>query len=386
MKHFLVYGTHPEISLAETRAILGDVKPVMSDSVAIFETDSWDSADLQNRLAGTVKLGDIIDERTLEVLGDGKLLADHIEARPRAERILFSLTVVGGSNKDRQALKHLPIRLKRELQERGKSVRWVTGDNGILAPAAISKMGLTTDGYDFVIAIHGDTVSVGLTTQVQNIDAWSLRDFGRPFRDAKTGMLPPKLARMMVNLAAPMSTLLDPFCGSGTVIMEAALLHKDLQLVGSDIDARQIKGAQENTEWLMAKELIRRADADRISWKVCPVQEIAKHVTGKQFDAIVTEGYLGSPLSGNEPRAVLENEKQEIEELWSEALPILSTLQPKGGRLVAVWPDLIGSHGTFSINPVEAAEKAGYSIAGKPLTYARPDQHIRRKIVILVKN
>ncbi|MCE9585726.1 methyltransferase domain-containing protein [Candidatus Uhrbacteria bacterium] len=385
MKHFLVYGTHPEISLAETRAVLGDIQPVMADSVAIFETEAWDSADLQNRLAGTVKLGDIIDERTLDVLDDGKLLADHIEARPRAERILFSLTIVGGSNKDRQALKHLPIRLKRELQERGKSVRWVTGDNGILAPAAISKMGLTTDGYDFVIAIHGDTVSIGLTTQVQNIDAWSLRDFGRPFRDAKTGMLPPKLARMMVNLAAPTSTLLDPFCGSGTVIMEAALLHKDLQLVGSDIDARQIKGAQENTEWLMAKELIRRADADRISWKICPVQEIAAHVTGKEFDAIVTEGYLGAPLSGNEPAVVLEKEKQEIEELWAEALPILSKLQPAGGRLVAVWPDLVGSHGTFSVSPIQAAEKAGYSMIGKPLTYARPDQHIRRKIVILMK-
>ena len=386
MKRFLVYGTHPEISLAETRAVLGDLKPVMVDSVAIFESEAWDSADLQNRLAGTVKLGDIIDERTLDVLDDGKVLADHIDARPRGERVLFGITIIGGTNKDRQALKHLPIRLKRELQERGRSVRWVTGDNGILSPAAISKMGLTTDGYDFVIAIHGKTVSIGLTTQVQNIDAWSLRDFGRPFRDAKTGMLPPKLARMMVNLAAPKQALLDPFCGSGTVIMEAALLHKDLQLVGSDIDERQIAGAQENTEWLMSKELIRRADADRISWNIAPVQEIGKHLTGKQFDAIVTEGYLGTPLSGNESRSTLEKEQREIEELWGEALPVLADLQPSGGRLVAVWPDLIASHGTFSVNPIQAAEEAGYTLVGKPLTYARPDQHVRRKIVILVKN
>lgn len=385
MKRFLVFGTHPEISLAEARAVLGDIQPVMADSVAIFEPESWDDADMQNRLAGTVKLGDIIDERTLDVF-DAKVLADHIEARPRADRVLFGLTIVGGSNKDRQALKHLPILLKRELQDRDRSVRWVTGDNGVLAPAAISKMGLTTDGYDFVIAIHGKTVSIGLTTQVQNIDAWSLRDYGRPFRDAKTGMLPPKLARMMVNLAAPKQALLDPFCGSGTVIMEAALLHKDLQLVGSDIDARQIAGAQENTEWLMSKELVRRADADRINWKICPVQEIASHVTGKQFDAIVTEGYLGTPLSGHEPRAVLEKERREIEDLWAEALPVLADLQPSGGRLVAIWPDLVASHGTFSVDASVAAAKAGYTIKGKPLTYARPDQHVRRKIVILVKN
>lgn len=388
MKRFLVYGTHPEISLAETRAVLGDVAPIMVNSVAILESTDWNAADLQNRLAGTVKLGDIIDERTIDIL-DGKVLADHIDARPRGDRILFGITIVGGSNKERQALKHLPILLKRELQDRGKSVRWVTGDNGVLAPAAISKLNLTAKGYDFVIIIHDKIVSIGLTTQVQDIDAWSLRDFGRPFRDAKTGMLPPKLARMMVNLALPFNdkqlALLDPFCGSGTVIMEAALLHKELQLIGSDIDARQIAGAKENTEWLMAKELLHRPDATRIDWKVCPVQEIDTHVIGKQFDAIVTEGYLGAPLSGNEPAVVLEKEKQEIEELWTEALPILSKLQPVGGRLVAVWPDLVGSHGTVSINPIQAAESAGYSLIEKPLTYARPDQHIRRKIVILVK-
>jgi tRNA G10 N-methylase Trm11 len=167
--------------------------------------------------------------------------------------------------------------------------------------------------------------------------------------------------------------------------MEAALLHKDLQLVGSDIDERQIAGAQENTEWLMSKELIRRADADRISWNIAPVQEIGKHLTGKQFDAIVTEGYLGTPLSGHESRSTLEKEQREIEELWSEALPVLADLQPSGGRLVAVWPDLIASHGTFSVNPIQAAEEAGYTLVGKPLTYARPDQHVRRKIVILMK-
>src|SRR5688572_30115573 len=129
MKRFLVFGTHPEISLAEARAVLGDIKTVMADSVAIFEPESWDDADLQNRLDGTVKLGDIIDERTLDVF-DAKILADHIEARPRADRVLFGITIVGGSNKDRQALKHLPILLKRELQDRDRSVRWVTGDNG----------------------------------------------------------------------------------------------------------------------------------------------------------------------------------------------------------------------------------------------------------------
>lgn len=384
MKRFLVLGTHPEISLAEVRAVIGDVKPIMSDSVAIIEATDWNSADLQDRLAGIVKLGDVIDERALDVL-DGKILADHIEARPRGDRILFGITIVGGSGKDRQELKHLPIRLKRELQERGKSVRWVTGDNGNLSPAAISKLDLTTKGYDFVIAIHGKTASICLTTQVQNIDAWSKRDYGRPFRDTKTGMLPPKLARMMVNLATPKHALLDPFCGGGTVIMEAALLHRDLTIVGSDIDARQIEGSRENTDWLVNEDILKPNDLKRIDWKVCPAQTINKHLTGKQFDAIVTEGFLGTPLSGRETESTLEKERLIVEKLWNETLPVLSAMQPAGGRLVAVWPDFITQYGTFSVNPIKAAENAGYSMLGKPLTYARPDQHVHRKIVILIK-
>lgn len=384
MKRFLVFGTHPEISLAELKAVFHVEKPLLTGSLAIIEPKEWDDEDVQNRLAGVVKLGDVIDELPVDALNE-KILADHIEVRPRSERVLFGMTIDGGTSKDRAALKHLPIRLKRELQERGKSVRWVTGDQGVLSPAAVSKLALTSDGYDFVIAIHGKTAYIGLTKQVQNIDNWSLRDFGRPFRDAKTGMLPPKLARMMVNLAQPKHALLDPFCGGGTVIMEGALLHKNLFLVGSDIDARQIAGAQENTEWLMRKELLDRPSAERIDWKICPAQEINKHLLGKQFDAIVTEGYLGTPLSGHESTSVLEKEQAIIEHLWEETLPVLASLQPAGSRLVAIWPDLVASHGVYSINPIKAAQEAGYRLESKPLIYARPEQHVRRKIVILVK-
>jgi len=370
--------------MAEAKAVLGDVRPLQAGSVAIIESEHWDGAVLQDRLAGTVKLGDIIDERTPDVL-DEKLLADHIEARPRADRILFGLTIVGGTSKQLKSLKNLPILLKRELQDRGKSVRWVTGDNGSLAPAAVSKLGLTTDGYDFVIAIHGETASIGLTTHVQNIDAWSLRDFGRPFRDAKTGMLPPKLARMMVNLAAPKNSLLDPFCGSGTVVMEAALLHDTLALVGSDIDARQIAGAKENFEWLMSKELLRRSDAERIDWKISPAQELDKHLAGKTFDAIVTEGYLGKPLQGNEPQKHLDELAKEVETVWNKSLHVLAKLQPSGGRLVAIWPELTSSHGSSTVDASKAAKEVGYISSGKSIIYARPDQHIRRHIVTLVK-
>jgi len=50
---------------------------------------------------------------------------------------------------------------------------------------------------------------------VQDINAYTKRDFGKK-RDMDTGMLPPKLAQMMINIAnngkQEITSLYDPFC------------------------------------------------------------------------------------------------------------------------------------------------------------------------------
>ncbi len=56
----------------------------------------------------------------------------------------------------------------------------------------------------------------------------------------------PRLARFMVNLARVRegATILDPFCGTGTILMEAALMG--MHVFGSDIDARMIEASRVN--------------------------------------------------------------------------------------------------------------------------------------------
>lgn len=385
MKHFLLFGTHPDLSLFEAECVLGKTRPLLSGSGALFDAESWNGAFLQDRLAGTVKLGDIIAAVPLSDL-DAKQLADLIDERPRAPRILFGLTVQSGTAQARKQIKNLPIQLKRELQARGKSVRWITGDNGEIAPAAISKMHLDTEGYDFNIFIDKDTAYVGLTSHVQNIDAWSERDFGRPFRDAKTGMLPPKLARIMVNLGlqnqADMKILLDPFCGGGTVLMEAAMMEKELRIIGSDIDAKQISGSKRNIEWLIARGFLKKSDTERLSYFSLPAQHIDREV--RNADVIVTEGYLGKPLNGHESLQGLETNKRDVERVWIETLPTLSKIQTAGARLICIWPSMRSSAGKVTVDPSKAAHDSGYTESAR-FSYARPDQNIIRNIVVLEK-
>ena len=51
-------------------------------------------------------------------------------------------------------------------------------------------------------------------------------------------MLKPKLARLLVNLTGAKKQLLDPFCGTGSILIEAGVLG--LKPLGSDIDPKMI--------------------------------------------------------------------------------------------------------------------------------------------------
>jgi len=67
-----------------------------------------------------------------------------------------------------------------------------------------------------------------------------------------------RLARAMVNLAQS-KTILDPFCGIGTIPIEAAL--QDRKAMGSDIDPIMVKRARINAKHLKAKAALKVADA-----------------------------------------------------------------------------------------------------------------------------
>lgn len=386
MRQFCVFGIHPDISEAELRAVFGFSPAARTGSVAIYK-ESFETAGAVNDLGGLVKAGDIIWEGkdkdfTVE------FLADWIKRHHEGEKILFGLTVYGAGKKPTARYKHLPIQLKKALKPLGKKVRWVTGERGEIRPVTLQKLKLTTEGYDFNIILDKSRIYVGRSTAVQNADAWSDRDFGRPFRDAKTGMLPPKLARIMVNLAvgekpSKDARLLDPFCGGGTVIMEAAMRYPELSLIGSDIDEKQVRGAERNRQWLEKHGYI--SDKQSVSWIAASAQTIDRSIESP-IRYIVTEGFLGRPLQGNEREAELARNMKEVETIWKESLPQLAKLQPKDGVMVCVWPEYRVGPNTVSINLNASVKSAGYDRIDKnKLLYGRADQHVLRRIAILKK-
>lgn len=76
---------------------------------------------------------------------------------------------------------------------------------------------------------------------------FELKPHKRPF--FYPGSMSPKLARCMVNLThiKKGERLLDPFCGTGGILIEAGIIGT--RVVGTDIDPKMVKGTIENLKY-----------------------------------------------------------------------------------------------------------------------------------------
>ena len=129
----------------------------------------------------------------------------------------------------------------------------------------------------------------------------------------------PKFARAMVNLsrARPGARVVDPFCGTGGILIEAALMG--CEATGSDLDQRMVAGTRTNLEHLGLRAHLTR----------CDVGGFPEALHGP-FDAVVTDPPYGkSTWTGGEgPGSVLAR-------FYDAAA---RGLRP-GGRLVLCLPD-----------------------------------------------
>ena len=395
MKHFLFFGNHPRISLAEYRSIRTSLEaPTLIGHAALTNDPAWDGDALMRQLGGTIKLGDIIQEIPVE-----RCTADALKkivlADRRADQVVFGMTIIGGTTKMQKDFGRFPIQLKHLLKDEDIRSRWVTGqDSNELSPAAVSKLKLTSEGYDFVLVIHKGIVSIGLTSHVQDADAWSERDYGRPERDDFAGMLPPKLARMMVNIAGVQDgdTVLDPFCGNGTILMETALATRAKKIIGSDLIEKQTESTKKNTEWLIREGIIKPSKLEQFDIFHADATKIAQSLEPQSINCVITEGTLGPPLRGSESQETINANRNEINDLWIKTLRnLLPALKP-GARLVIVWPSFKTDAGIARVQLDEEAEELGYRVLNplegweeknNPLIYHRQGQRVARRIVLL---
>ena len=371
-------GTARELCLAELQALFPEVKLLGRQVALIKVSDQTDEQQLQARLGGTVKIAKVMAHlpKDTDENGLAKFVANYLLSLG-SEKVYFA---VGELERD-----HLPavdiIAIKKMLEERKLKVRFSAGSrHGAGAALLLHRQKLT----EVLIVNSEEEIVVARTMVVQDIDEWTRRDRGKPYADHKKGMLPPKLARIMINLAGVSSkndiiehnlSIYDPFCGTGTILLEAAL--DGYRLFGSDLDVKAVIGAKENLEWL-AKEYQLKLESKIL---VKDVTQVHQQDLGQKIDLLVTEPFLGKQT----PQASqLQGIFRGLGKMYWGAFRNWSKILNDGAKVVIVFPVVQADNGReFNLDSLlDKLKTLRYNKQSQKLIYARPQAIVKREICV----
>ncbi len=396
-KLVLIFGKHPELSLAEVLAVCGRdaVRRVSRECAIVESSEGFDADALQRQFGGMIKIGSVV-----EVVEAGQVAQVVETLLRRDQKMIFGMSVYGLDENVRvrpfrEQMKRLGIDLKKKFREEGNRARFVVSKEETLSSVAVVKNKLLSDGVEVLLLLEKDRVFVGKTLTVQDFEEYNKRDYGRPRPSPRSGMLPPKVAQMMINLSGIKNdqTLLDPFCGSGTVLQEA--MYAGVKSVfGSDQSAETVGDAKQNLAWFQKTFHIKS-----VSFNLFPadVRLISGKIKGGTIDVIVTEPYLGPPLTGHETVAELQKNTRDLESLYADAFREFARVVKSGGTVVMIFPRFQKGVRRFEIQILPQIQKQGFrvdpliaSVENLPpplrpnprgsVIYQREDQFVAREI------
>jgi tRNA G10 N-methylase Trm11 len=444
--YIALLGRQPEISLAELAAVFGtDCVNHISQQFAEVQTSQFDIT----TLGGTIKCAKVITElpasRTdkASLLAASRFITQHYQAKwaHSQHKITLGLSAYNLAVAARDVQKTGLI-LKSSLKKSETSLRLIPNDQPALSTATAHNNKLGGSPYKvelLLVKTTGGRLIIAESRGVQNITAYTRRDRHRPKRDAFVGMLPPKLAQIMLNLALGAGSLtgqkscgnsvtrsafrlsdkpmvlrtalpdafdleetagsrtaretgiqpventsgqpliLDPFCGTGTVLQEALLAGYDV--VGTDLSQKMVDYTTENLSWLQSTFTapgrvidIHQADATSHRWPN------STHLT-----AVVCETYLGQPFSAPPAPQKLAEVAGNCNHIITGFLAnIRPQLAPNTPLCIAVpaWYDASGRAAHLPL--IKNLQRLGYyQLNRTPLIYRRPDQIVARELLVL---
>ena len=392
----VILGRQPTLGIAELESLYGStaLQPLGDFGVTIhLPTDEIDF----NRLGGAVKLCKLLTVLDTTNWGQverylAKVAPEHAAYLPEG-KMQLGISVYG-SQESAQRIMATGLSVKKAIKKSGRSVRLTPNQEPALSSAQVAHNHLTgPTGWELIIIQHDDKTVVAQTVAVQDIDGYTLRDRGRPKRDTRVGMLPPKLAQIIINLAVAENseqktksklTVLDPFCGTGVILQEALLMG--YSVYGTDLEPRMIDYTGENLDWLDTQfQLLptecRFEQGDAISYKWEPTPDI-----------VASETYLGRPFTSVPDNATLAQTVTDCNQIIRKFLRNIGTQTKPGTRLCIAVPAWQTRPGQFKHLPVvDSLEEIGYNrlrfehVREEDLLYFREDQIVARELLVVIR-
>jgi len=426
-KTIAILGRQPALGIAELESIYGAASIKSFGSHCLLQEDITKS--YFRHLGGTIRVGTILADidatnwKTIEkrILDNSESLFPEVDGK-----LSFGVSAFGvkASGKD---ISKTALLLKKAIKSNGQSVRMVPQKGTELNAATVLYNKLTSErGVELLIVSDGTKTIVAKTIAVQDIDAYAERDHGRPKRDAKVGMLPPKLAQIIINMAVGQFTtktngerdqigattssatsgipdttrerhsrqadinraplVLDAFCGTGVILQEAMLM--DYDVYGTDLEPRMIEYSIDNLKWLDTLypdvgdyRRVEVGDATSFTWN-----------SPETIDYVAGETYLGQPLSTLPPGDQLSKIMHEVNNLHHKFLENIGSQLNSGTRLCLAIPTWRGKHEFLHLSVLDYLADLGYTrmrfehVSDEDLIYHRENQVVGRELLVLTKN
>lgn len=413
--YIFILGRSPALSLSEIMAVAERMKlscetVLTGNEAAIIKfAEEINTAHMQHILGGTVKIGKLVSSMSVDDSGQGleenfaydNLMSKYFDPKNRKIRFGISLYYADGVpdyiKNEKKLLKTLNMMIKSELKKGNHSGGFVQIKERNLSSVSVFKNGLLVHGAEIVVIAAKDNLYVGKTLTVQEFGQFSQRDYDRPNRDLRSGMIPPKLAKAMINFARldETATLLDPFCGSGTFLSEAAIMGYQ-SIIGSDIRKEAINDTRKNLIW-MKKLYPDEFQRTNIRTFVSDVRSISQNLKPGSVDAVVTEPFLGPALTGFPSFQKISGIKKDLEALYRDTFKEFAKILKTSGAVIIVLPVFRNGTENIYLEIDEEVKKQGFreeSILDsaylekyqqsfsqrKTLLYGRGDEFITREI------
>ena len=390
--YIAILGRQPAIGMAELEHLYGaDSTRWFSEQSATIKTNKISI----ERLGSVQKIGKVVFELPH---GDWQRVSMKIVQMYREKwssiegKITVGISAYGFTTTPHD-VQRTGILLKQKLKKDGVSVRAIPNQDTALntATAHHNKLGLSSSRVEIIaVRAKNGRIIVAESEGSQNITSLARRDQGRPKRDAFVGMLPPKLAMTIINLASDSSDprdytkrLLDPFCGTGVILQEASLMG--YQVYGTDLAEKMVDFTQANLEWLSSslnvqvESTLSTGDAMTTNWQ-------------QPVDAVACESYLGQPFSAPPSPTKLAEVRKNCNHIISSFLKnIGKQLQPGTPLCVAVpaWKDIDGKFTHLplvtDLSRLGFAEYEFRNISPEQLLYYREEQVVARQLLVMKK-
>ncbi len=384
-RYILIFGRTPQLAARELQTFIPGAT-VLSEEIALIESkETIDAGQLMDKLGGTVKIARVVGQVS-EVTPQSVI--SFIDTRTKS--VTFGFSIYGFD----LSIKTMTAHVKELLEQQAVRTRYVTPAHGNTLSTVVVEKG---NVQELIIVKHDNSYIVAATLAVQAFEAWNMRDYGRPYADAKSGMLPPKVARMIVNIALPKRSggliqppsfhpaLLDPFCGMGTVLAEAYMTS--WSVMGSDVSADIVARAGKNLDWLV--HAFPNTGGSVGSCITSDAVHISEHIAAGSIDAIVTEPFMGATSIANQKTLdskKIKNIIKGLEKLYIGCLRDWHKILKENGRIVIALPAYaILGRVYFVKKVVDMCENLGYTIVDGPIEYSRPQAIVKRQFYILEK-